>query len=69
MFVRFQNEVTMEAYRCPTCGVWWACEKSGSCPRCKSLYRDELRDRLVKANRSNAALRGQLKRLKGERRK
>ena len=51
--------------RCSECGTFWAIEsgKYGECPRCKMSKINTLRHELEVVNRSNASLRGVIKRM------
>lgn len=57
--------VEMDEDRCFKCGRWWALEVGagrGSCPKCKASWIDDLEQRLAKANRTIAGLKGAMNR-------
>ncbi len=67
MAEQFTIIVSFERFRCYECGRWRLCEMgiSHACPYCAQSRIDRVLSRQEELERSNAALRGVISRLKG----
>jgi DNA-directed RNA polymerase subunit RPC12/RpoP len=67
------HKVVQVEQRCYECGRWWSCEEDRNwesqkrCPHCAGRIIKSLQKDIESMGRSNAALRGALKRRKGKR--
>lgn len=67
-YIQIEEPIQLSGKRCANCGSFWAVESRvvifARCPVCAGKNIDEAEERVCKAERAVAALRGALKRAK-----